>query len=184
MTSGVPQGTVLGPLLFLIYINDIIENITSKLRLFADDCLLYRVITSEQDTVALQKDLDILAQWASKWQMKFNISKCTFMRSPNPTPSRYSLQGVNLDESDQHMYLGVMLDKCLSWSSHITYVANKATRMLNFLKRHLSKCSTATKASAYLLLVRPLMEYACAVWDPHYLSHISILEKIQRRAAR
>ena len=80
VTSGVPQGTVLGPLLFLIYINDIIENITSKLRLFADDCLLYRVITSEQDTVALQKDLDILAQWASKWQMKFNISKCTFMR--------------------------------------------------------------------------------------------------------
>ena len=187
VTSGVPQGTVLGPLLFLIYINDIIENITSKLRLFADDCLLYRVITSEQDTVALQKDLDILAQWASKWQMKFNISKCTFMRctrSLNPIPSKYSLQGVNLDESDQHMYLGVMLDKSLSWSSHITYVANKATRMLNFLKRHLSKCSTATKASAYLILVRPLMEYACAVWDPHYLSHISILEKIQRRAAR
>ena len=72
------------------------------------------------------------------------------------------------------MYLGVMLDKSLSWSSHITYVANKATRVLNFLKRHLSKCSTAIKASAYLLLVRPLMEYACAVWDPHYLSHIYI----------
>ena len=69
MTSGVPQGTVLGPLLFLIYINDIIENITSKLKLFADDCLLYRTITSEQDTMALQKDLDTLVQWASKWQM-------------------------------------------------------------------------------------------------------------------
>ena len=69
VTSGVPQGTVLGPLLFLIYINDIIENITSKLKLFADDCLLYRTITSEQDTMALQKDLDTLVQWASKWQM-------------------------------------------------------------------------------------------------------------------
>ena len=79
-----------------------------------------------------------------------------------------------------------MLDKSLSWSSHIShyYVANKATRMLNFIKCHLSKCSTATKASAYLLLVRPLMEYAYAVWDPYYLSHIAILEKIQRRAAR
>ena len=72
-----------------------------------------------------------------------------------------------------------MLDKSLSWSSHTvsqSCVANKATRMLNFIKRHLSKCSTATKASAYLLLVRPLMEYACTsaciVWDPYYLLHI------------
>ena len=73
MTSGVPQGTVLGPLPFLIYINDIVENITSKLRLFADDCLLYRVITSEQDTTALQKDLYILAQWASKCFTSVNI---------------------------------------------------------------------------------------------------------------
>ena len=94
MTSGVPQGTVLGLLLFLIYINDICENITSKLKLFADDCLLYRFITSEQDTTALQKDLDTLVQWASKWQMKFNIGKCTIMRctrSPNPIYYMYSL---------------------------------------------------------------------------------------------
>ena len=187
VTSGVPQGTVLGPLLFLIYINDIIENITSKLKLFADDCLLYRTITSEQDTMALQKDLDTLVQWASKWQMKFNTSKCTIMRctrSANPIQFKYTLQETNLEESDKYMYLGVMLDKSLSWSSHITHVANKATRMLNFIKRHLSKCSTAIKASAYSLLVRPLMEYACAVWDPHYLTHIAMLEKIQRRAAR
>ena len=151
VTSGVPQGTVLGPLLFLIYINDIIENITSKLKLFADDCLLYRTITSEQDTMALQKDLDTLVQWASKWQMKFNTSKCTIMkctRSANPIQLKYTLQETNLEESDKHMYLGVMLDKSLSWSSHITHVANKATRMLNFIKRHLSKCSTAIKASA------------------------------------
>ena len=94
MTSGVPAGTVLGPLLFLIYVIDTVK--TSNLRLLADDCLLYCVITSEQDTTALQKDLDTLVQWASKWQMKFNIGKCTVMRctrSPNPIHSRYSLHG-------------------------------------------------------------------------------------------
>ena len=187
VTSGVPQGTVLGPLLFLIYINDIVENISSKIRLFADDCLLYRIITSVHDTTALQKDLDTLTQWASKWQMRYNIDKCSVMRctrSLHPIVANYSLCGINLDVSDQHTYLGVVLDKSLSWLPHITYVANKATRMLNFLKRHLSKCSTVTKSSAYLLLVRPIMEYACTVWDPHYLTHISTLEKIQRRAAR
>ena len=99
---------------------------------------------------ALQKDL---AQWASKWQMCFNIGKCTVMRCTrplHPIVASYSLYGSNLVVSDQHMYLGVMLDKSLSWSSHITHIANKATRMLNFLKRHLSKCSTKIKASSYL----------------------------------
>ena len=78
------------------------------------------------------------------------------------------------------MYLGVMLDDHLSWSTYVTNVTNKATRMLNFFKCHLSKCSTNIKASAYLLLVRPLMEYTCVVWDPHYIVQISLLEKVQR----
>ena len=82
------------------------------------------------------------------------------------------------------MYLGVTLDDHLSWSTHVTNVASKATRMLNFLKCHLTKCSTDIKTSAYLLLVRPLMEYPCVVWDPHYIVQITLLEKDQRRAAR
>ena len=70
--------------------------------------------------MALQKDLDTLDQWASKWQMKFNTSKCTIMRSANLIQFKYTLQETNLEESDKHMYLGVTLDKSLSWSSHIT----------------------------------------------------------------
>ena len=89
-----------------------------------------------------------------------------------------------LSATNKHMYPGVMLDDHLSWSIHVTNVANKATRMLNFLKCHLSKCSSNVKASAYLLMVRPLMEYACVVWDPHYQSQVSVLEKVQRCAAR
>ena len=75
-----------------------------------------------------------------------------------------------------------MLDDHLSWFIRVTNVANKTTRMLNFLKHHLSKCSSNVKASAYLLMVRPLMEYAHVVWDPHYQSQVSVLEKVQRSA--
>ena len=70
--SGVPHGTVLGPLMFLLYINDIADNVSSSLRLFADDCLLYRTIKSTEDSILLQKDLHLLSKWASVWQMQFN----------------------------------------------------------------------------------------------------------------
>ena len=98
--------------------------------------------------------------------ININLSKCTVIRctrSHNPIIINYSLHGFTLSATNKHMYLGVMLDDHLSWSIHVTNVANKATRMLNFLKRHLSKCSSNVKASAYLLMVRPLMENACGV---------------------
>ena len=96
----------------------------------------------------------------------------------------YSLCVSILSVVHKHLYLGVTLDDHLSWSTHITNITNKATKMLNFLKRHLSKCSVDTKANAYFLMVRPVMEYACVVWDPHYQTQVSMLEKVQRRAAR
>ena len=82
-------------------------------------------------------------------------------------------------DKQTYTYLAVMLDDHLSWSIHVNNVANKATSMLNFLNRHLSKCSSNIKVSAYLLMVRPLMEYACIVWDPHYQSQVSVLEKFK-----
>ena len=103
--------------------------------------------------------------------------RCT--RSHNPIIVNYSLHGFTLSATSKHMYLGVMLDDHLSWSIHITNVANKATRMLNFLKCHLSKCLSNVKASAYLLMVCPLMEYTCVVWDPHYQSQVSVLERFK-----
>ena len=78
--SDVPQGNVLGPLLFLLYINDIANRVSSSIRLFADDCIfLYRVIKCENDSIILQHDLDLLSQWATLWQMKINISKCVLI---------------------------------------------------------------------------------------------------------
>ena len=89
-----------------------------------------------------------------------------------------------LGTSNQHSYLGVILDNKLSWSPHISNIAAKANRTLNFLKRNLSCCSSNIKATAYLTIVRPSMEYAAVIWDPYHHNNIQQLEKVQRRAAR
>ena len=173
--------------MFLLYINDITNRVSSTLRLFADDCLLYRKIKSPQDSILLQKDLDLLSQWASIWQMNFNTSKCVVLRcsrSPSPIQYIYRLNAHILDIKEEHPYLGITLHQSLSWSSHISKLSTKASQTFNFLRRNLSKCSPSIKASAYLTLVRPILEYAAVAWDPHQLNHIHALEKIQRRAAR
>ena len=123
--SGVPQGTVLGPLLFLLYINDIASSISSVPRLFADDCLLYRVIHSEDDQQILQDNLTRMVEWSTKWQMLFNADKChamTITRKRNPPKFDYSIKGTTLLDIKHHPYLGVELDHQLSWKNHIQNV--------------------------------------------------------------
>ena len=185
--SGVPQRTVLGPLLFLIYVNDIASGVSSSICLFADDCILYRTIKCEADSIILQPDLDILSQWSTLWQMKFNVSKCVLIccsRSPNLFQYNYQLYDHILDVRDEHLYLGVLLHKSLSWSNHIAKTSAKASQLFNFLRRNLSNCSPSVKASAYLTIVRPVLEYVASVWDPYQQNDILSLEKVQRRAAR
>ena len=180
--SGVPQGTVLGPLLFLIYVNDIASGVSSSIRLFADDCILYRTIKCEADSIILQQDLDILSQWSTLWQMKFNVSKCVLIccsRSPNLFQYNYQLYDHILDVRDEHLYLGVLLHKSLSWSNYIAKTSAKASQLFNFLRRNLSNCSPSVKASAYFTIVRPVLEYAASVWDPYQQNDILSLEKVQ-----
>ena len=107
--SGVPQGTVLGPLMFLLYINDIEGNIVSNIKLFADDCLLYRSINSQKDVEILREDLNHLITWSERWQMNFNIKKCyelKITRKLSPLVSGYDIKGVALKPVDEHPYLG------------------------------------------------------------------------------
>jgi len=110
--SGVPQRTVLGPLMFLLHINDIADGLSSSLRLFADYCLLYRTINSEEDAIELQNDLDQPFARETKWQLCFNVMKCTIMhftRSQSPLLTNYKLNGNRLNKSSQHLYLGILL---------------------------------------------------------------------------
>ena len=187
--SGVPQGTVLAPLLFLIYINDIGHSISpsSKLRLFADDTILYSPITSEQDTQTLQRDLHNLFLWTSKWQLSFNLKKCNVIRitrSISPIIFNYTAQGVPIPVVSHHPYLGVELSSNLRWDKHIQIITKKANQTLAFLRRNLGNCPAEVKVSVYKTLIRPHLEYASTVWDPFLVKDVLELEKIQRRAAR
>ena len=146
--SGVPQGTVLGPLMFLVYINDINENITSSVRLFADDCVIYKSITTLEDAKQLQEDLYKICEWTNKWQMKLNIDKCAMLRctrSPIPIQYAYTLMGHTLEIKKLYTYLGVGIDNTMSWSSHIQMISNRSTKVLNFIKRNLNSCPLDTK---------------------------------------
>jgi hypothetical protein len=112
--SGVPQGTVLGPLLFLCHINDLPEAVKSTVRLFADDCLLYHEIRTFQDHVTLQSDLKQLEEWAQKWGIKFNARKCYILSTSNKSNFFYSLGGEFLKNVQHNPYVGVQISADLS----------------------------------------------------------------------
>ena len=114
-----------------------------------------------EDSLILQADLELLSQWATVWQMKFNVSKCIVIRCSRSLAAvqcGYRLNNITLSTDDQHTYLGILLHKSLSWSGHIASIASKASQIFNFLRRNLSKCSSTVKASSYLTLVHPIMQ--------------------------
>ena len=187
VTSGVPQGTVLGPLLFLLYINDLPAAVKSTARLFADDCLLYRRIKSDEDRNTLQHDLDQLQKWEDQWLMRFNPDKCEVLQITtrrSPLQTQYTIHGQVLNSVDSAKYLGLNIHKTLSWDDHINKVTKKAHNTLSFLGRNISRCPTNIKAQCYSTLVRPSLEYASTVWSPAKKGSISQIEAVQRREAR
>ena len=187
VTSGVPQGSVHGPTLFLLYINDIVDVRKSELRLFADDTVLYRAIKSDHDHQILQEDLQNLTKWASDWQMDFNASKCHLLRITNkrkPFQSTYSANSEVLAKVPQCDYLGVRCSESLRWGAHCSKVAAKANKTLGLIRRTLKPCCREVKERAYMTLVRPTIEYASSTWNPHTNTDVNRLEQVQKNATR
>ena len=164
--SGVPQGTVLGPLLFLCHINDLPESVKSQVRLFADDCLLYREIKNTKDHQTLQEDLKALEVWALNWGMKFNAKKCYIMSFKQKSTHFYQLDNHILEQVQTNPYLGLNISDDLKWTSHIGKTTSKASCTLGFLRRNLRQCPQECKKLAYLAMVRSVLEYGAVIWDP------------------
>ena len=170
VVSGVPQGTVLVTVLFLIFINDLPECLTSRTRLFADDAIVYRKITNDQNCDELQKDLLALAKWEELWGMSFHPDKYNVLmvvRSKKPRMYKYHLKGHQLEAADTTKYLGIDLSYNLSWNHHIDRTVKKGNSMLGFLKRNLKISNQDTKSPAYFSLVRPYLEYCASIWNPY-----------------
>lgn len=182
-----PQGSVLGPLLFLIYINDLPSSITSQVRLVADDTAVYLAINNLQDCSVLQNDLDKLFHWEKIWDMEFHPNKCVVLiisKTKHKFLFNYRLHGQILEVVDSAKYLGVSLSEDLSWNKHINNITSNANKTLAFLRRNIQTKTQSIKEAAYKTLVRPQVKYALAVWSPHTKTNIDKIEKVQCRAVR
>ena len=176
--SGVPQGSVLGPLLFILYI-DSVANINfssgTKLTLFADDLSMTKPLNTEDSLVHLQEDIDKIYEWSSLKHLKFNANKCKFMILSKRhdsvlvlNPPTLLLGGTVLDRVTQFKYLGVIISEDLKWEHHINMVCTKVRRLIDFIYRNLYfHSSPEFLLSIYKSLVRPHLEYCNIVWDPH-----------------
>lgn len=187
VTSGVPQGSVLGPLLFLIYINDLPTNLTCNIRMFADDCVLYHTVTNVSDQISLQSDINQVQRWCERWQMELNPNKCklvSFQRRHNPLTTSYVISNTPVQLVQSYKYLGLTLCSDLTWAEHIRTIIAAANRTLGFLKRHLRNTPRHVKLLAYQSLVRSKLEYASSIWSPQHAYLIAALESLQNRATR
>ena len=160
---------MLGPILFLVYINDLPDDIVSQARLFADDTAIYLTL-EKNDSDKLQRDLDRLQTREARWDMEFNPSKGQVVKvtfSRNPLQTQYILHGQVLEAVSSARYLGVDISSNLSWNTHVDRITANADRSLGFIKQNIKTKPPQIREMAYLSLVRPQLEYALAVWDPH-----------------
>ena len=178
--SGVPQGSVLGPLLFNIYVNDMPTQVSSSVLQFADDLKMFRVIDNAQDFQLLQNDINKLVDWANKWQLKFNISKCYILHLGKPHGyGEYNIQGTNITSTDKIKDLGVIIDSNLKFHDHVNSVICKANRTLGIIRKTFQFTDNQMFVTLYKTMVRPVIEYGNFIWGPHYIVDQQNIEKIQ-----
>lgn len=187
VTSGVPQGSVLGPVLFLVAINDLAHLAFSpgtKFALFADDIVLYRTITCTLDFEPVQDDVTLLANWMDANGLTLNGSKTKFMLLSRKRKSYFSgnqlwLRDTAIERVYEFKYLGVLVSHDLTWSSHISSTCSKARRLLGLFYRQFYKVDPMLIFKCYLTIVRPLLDYCCYVWSPHCQKDIKAVENVQ-----
>ena len=183
--SGIPQGSVLGPLLFLVFINDLPEAVRSRSMLFADDTKLYQEVTSLQDKTLLQQDIDALGHWADRWQLPFNQEKCKLMHLGSSNEHfTYQMKGSTLAQVHTEKDLGLVIDEDLKFHEQVAAAVGRANRVLGLVKRSFKALDSRSLPLLYRTLVRPHLEYANVVWGPTFRSDQDAIERVQRRATK
>ena len=184
VTSGVPQGSILGPLLFLIFINDMPSHVDSILNLFADDTLLYRAINNVRDSEQMQADINSLALWSSENELPFNPLKSEAIsltrRRNTKIVVKYQLDGVDIPEVTTMKYLGVLLDRTLTMRDHVEYVTQKMRKRTGALRFLFGHRHQMAKLRAYKAVVLPVMTYCASVWLPWQKTFSDKLRKVTR----
>ena len=188
--SGIPQGSILGPILFSLFVNDLPGEVKGLISLFADDSKMYIPLSSDDSAIQLQEDLWMLENWANKMQMQFHPLKCKVMHfGSNNKKADYYMHTVNgamhkLEEAEVEKDLGVHIDNQLKFTKHCQEKVNTANRVLRSIKHTFRYLDEELFALLYKALVRPHLEYATCIWSPHLKYNIDAVERVQRRATK
>lgn len=187
--AGVPQGSILGPLFFIIFINDIVTDINSSIKLFADDTSLYLIVDDPLDTSnMLNSDLNKIHEWSMRWLVKFNPEKTESMvisrKLHRPLHPPLLMDGTIINTVSNHIHLGLEISNDGTWAKHIDMISKKAFARLNILRKFKFILDRGILEKIYLSFVRPLLEYGDVIWDNNSVQSINKLEGIQTEAAR
>ena len=191
VTSGIPQGSILGPMLFILFINDLPEDVKSDLLMFADDTKIYQALEideseSKRGRQTLQEDLIRLQSWSVKWQLQFNNSKCKTLRlGPRKEDEHhYKLYGNPLPDVTEEKDLGVTFDRELKYKAHIAEKVKKANTEAGIIRRSFKYLDKQMYKRLFSTIVRPILEYGQTIWSPHDKTQIREIENVQRRSTK
>ena len=182
VTSGVPQGSVLGPTLFIYYINDMPDIIDCLIKIFADDTKLYYAADTPESVTKLQNNINRLTNWANDWQLKFNESKCKVLHlGKNNMNFNYTMNGTKLEQTKAEKDLGVIMDPLMSFETHVNETVKKANRITGMIVGNITCKKREIMVPLFKTLVRPVLEYGNAVWNNTLRKQINQIEDVQRR---
>ena len=183
--SGVPQGSVLAPLLFMLYINDLPSVLKCGIKIFADDSKLYHSVRHPQDAAALQEDLDAAVHWAEEWQLTFNAAKCKVLHIGSQNPHHvYALKETPMEETAAEKDLGIYVDTDLKFRKQAATAVSKASQVMAVIRRSFQLLDKLTLPVLFKTLVRPHLEYGNVVWGPWNRADQQLVERVQRRATK